>query len=112
MSGTVLEQVNTLIMQPGAKPNCVLLGVDLSEVKEASQVLAVLVEQGYQPEIRYLQLKIGLHVFAVLKDEPYVSDGQYESLQDEWEELCSQISPIAPNKVVRLWRGLPTNAAQ
>lgn len=107
MSNTVLEQVKTLIINPGAKPGRLLLGVDLSEVQDAPQVLAFLLEKGYQPQIRYLQLAVGLHVFAVLKDEPWSNDAQYQSLQDEWETLIEQIASVHPERVVRIWRGLP-----
>jgi len=111
MRYAVLEQLKPLIVYPGAKPNHLLLGIDLSEVNHAVQVLTGLMEQGYQPQLRYLQLAIGLHIFAILKDEAYVSEKQFELLQDEWEKLCDQLSPYDPNKVVRLWLGLPAIAA-
>lgn len=111
MNNAVLEQVKTLIIRPGAKPNHILLGVDLSEVNDATQVLTALIKQGYQPQIRYLQLAIGLHVFALLKEEADVSEARYESLEDEWERLCYQVSPENPNKAVRLWRCRPSIAA-
>lgn len=109
MTSTILKQVQSLIIRPGARPNQILLGLDLTEVENVSQVLNALVERGYEPEIRYLQLAIGLHVFAVLREATY-SDELYEQLLDEWEILCEAITPDDLNKAVRLWSCRPAMA--
>jgi len=100
------EQITALKIRPGAKPGQIILGVDLSEVERFSQVLGLLNELGYEPRLRYLELRIGLHVFAVLKDEQHdpnvMIDDEY--LINEWETLVDQITP---SKAVRLWRGYP-----
>jgi len=100
------EQVKVLKMRPGAKPGQIVLGIDLSEVEHPSQVLALVEQQGYEPQLRYLELKIGLHIFAILKDEQHdpmtMIDEDY--LIDAWETLGSQITP---STAVRLWRGEP-----
>jgi hypothetical protein len=100
------EQVKALKMRPGAKPGQIILGIDLSEIEHPSQILALLEQQGYEPQLRYLELKIGLHIFAVLKDEQHdptvVLDDEY--LMDQWKALRQQITPPT---AVRLWRGLP-----
>lgn len=100
------EQITALKMCPGAKPGQIILGVDLSETERCSQVLDLLTELGYEPQLRYLELKTGLHVFALLKDEQHdptvMIDDEY--LMDEWEALVNQITP---SKAVRLWRGYP-----
>lgn len=100
------EQIRALKMRPGARPGQMILGIDLSEVEQPSQVLALTEQQGYEPQLRYLELKVGLHIFAVLKDEqhdPTVRlDDEY--LMDEWETLSQQ---VVPSTAVRLWRGLP-----
>lgn len=100
------EQITALKIRPGAKPGQIILGVDLSETERSSQVLNLLTELGYEPDLRYLELKTGLHVFAVLKDEQHdpnvmISD---EYLINEWETLSYQITP---STAVRLWRGYP-----
>lgn len=103
------EQIAALKIRPGAKPGQIILGVDLSETEHSSQVLDLLAELGYNPQLRYLELRIGLHVFAVLKDEQHdpnvMIDDEY--LMNEWETLVSQ---IAPPTSVRLWRGYPKQA--
>jgi len=100
------EQVKALKMRPGVRPGQIILGIDLSEVEHPSEVLALVEQQGYEPQLRYLELKIGLHIFAVLKDEQHeptvMIDDAY--LMDEWEALGRQITP---STAVRLWRGLP-----
>jgi hypothetical protein len=104
---SVLEQVQSLIIRPGAKPDRIVMGVDLTELGEAPKVLSNLVSQGYQPEIRYLELAVGLHLFAVLKNEAYTTEERYEEILDEWEGLCEALTPDDLNKAVRLWRGMP-----
>jgi hypothetical protein len=100
------EQITALKIRPGAKPGQIILGVDLSETERSSQVLDLLTELGYEPQLRYLELRTGLHVFAVLKDEQHdpnvMIDDEY--LMNEWETLVSQITP---STAVRLWRGYP-----
>lgn len=102
------EQITTLKIRPGAKPGQIILGVDLSETERFSQVLNLLTELGYDPQLRYLELRSGLHVFAVLKDEQHDSsvmiDDEY--LMNEWETLSYQITP---STAVRLWRGYPNS---
>jgi hypothetical protein len=97
------EQVEVLKLPVGAKPGQVVLFVDLSVIEQPSDVLKRLTTLGYKPELRYLELKTGLHVVAVLKDEQHEStqllDEEY--LLDEWEGLAQQIQSDA----VRLWRG-------
>jgi hypothetical protein len=99
------EQIKALEMRVGAKPGQVVLFVDLSAVERPSEILRLLTSLGYEPQLRYLELKAGLHVVAVLKDEHHdptqMLDKEY--LLDEWETLTEQINPDA----VRLWRGLP-----
>ena len=100
------EQITALKIRPGAKPGQIILGVDLSETERSSQVLNLLTELGYEPHLRYLELKTGLHVFAVLKDEQHdpnvMIDDEY--LMNEWETLSYHITP---STAVRLWRGYP-----
>lgn len=102
------EQVTALKMRPGAKPGQIILGVDLSETERSSEVLHLLSQLGYEPQLRYLELKTGLHVFAILKDEQHspnlTIDDEY--LMDEWETLATQITP---STAVRLWRGYPSS---
>ena len=104
------EQITALKIRPGTKPGQIILGVDLSETERSSQVLDLLTELGYEPQLRYLELRTGLHVFALLKDEqhePNVMIDQ-EYLMNEWETL---VSHITPSTAVRLWRGYPRLAA-
>ena len=106
----VTEQITALKICPGAKPGQIILGVDLSETERSSQVLDLLTELGYEPKLRYLELRTGLHVFAVLKEEQHdlnvmIND---EYLMNEWETLVNQITP---STAVRLWRGYPRLAA-
>lgn len=104
------EQITALKIRPGAKPGQIILGVDLSETERSSQVLDLLTELGYEPQLRYLDLRTGLHVFAVLKDEqhdPNVMIDQ-EYLMNEWEKLVNQITP---STAIRLWRGYPRQTA-
>jgi hypothetical protein len=102
----VTDQARTLKIRPGAKSGQIILGIDLSKVEHPSQVLALLEQQGYEPELRYLELAIGLHVFAVLKDEQYEPTVEIDEdyLMNEWEALVQQVTPAT---AVRLWRGLP-----
>ncbi len=104
------EQITALKIRPGAKPGQIILGVDLSETERSSQVLDLLTELGYEPQLRYLELRTGLHVFAVLKDKQHdpnvIIDDEY--LMNEWETLVSQITP---STAVRLWRGYPRRRA-
>jgi hypothetical protein len=99
------EQIRALKMRPGARAGQIILGIDLSEVEHPSQALALVEVLGYDPQLRYLELNIGLHIFAVLKDEQHspavMIDDEY--LIDEWESLAEQINP---STAVRLWRGL------
>lgn len=101
------EQITALKIRPGAKPGQIILGVDLSETERASLTLSLLTQLGYEPQIRYLELNRGLHVFAILKDEQYdpnvMLDDEY--LISEWENLSAQITP---STAVRLWRGYPS----
>jgi hypothetical protein len=99
------EQIETLRLKVGAKPGQVVLFVDLSTVEQPSEVLRLLTSLGYEPQLRYLELKTGLHVVAILKDEQHDPSQQLdeEYLLDEWEDLTAQINPDA----VRLWRGYP-----
>ncbi len=101
------EQITALIIRPGAKPGQIILGVDLSKTQRSSQALSLLTQLGYEPQLRYLELKTGLHVFAILKDEQYdpnlMIDDEY--LISEWENLSDQITP---STAVRLWRGYPS----
>lgn len=101
-----IEQIKTNKIRAGAKAGQVILGVDLSEVEQPSKVLDLLTSLGHQPQFRYLELKVGLHVFAVLKDEQHdptaMIDDEY--LMDEWESLTEKITP---HSAVRLWRGYP-----
>jgi hypothetical protein len=101
-----IEQVTTLKMKPGAKPGQIILGVDLSETEYPSQVLGSLSDLGYEPELRYLELKTGLHVFAILKHEQHNQSHLFNDdyLMDEWEALVKQVTPSI---AVRLWRGYP-----
>ncbi|NJO78921.1 MAG: hypothetical protein HC827_10625 [Cyanobacteria bacterium RM1_2_2] len=105
------EQISSLKIRPGAKPGQIILGVDLSEAEQASQVLNGLTELGYEPQLRYLELKTGLHVFALLKEEQHhpsqTIDDEYWI--DEWEMLANQ---IVPSTAVRLWRGYPQSEGQ
>jgi hypothetical protein len=83
------------------------LGVDLSEAEHPSQVLALLEKSGYEPQLRYLELQTGLHLFALLKEEQHnptqmISDDYW---LNEWETLAEQIKL---STAVRLWRGYPT----
>lgn len=102
------EQIISLKIRPGAKPGQIILGVDLSETERFSQVLNLLTELGYDPQLRYLELRAGLHVFAVLKDEQHDSNVMIddEYLMNEWETLSYQITP---STAVRLWRGYPSS---
>jgi hypothetical protein len=54
------EQITALKIRPGAKPGQIILGVDLSETERSSQVLDLLTELGYEPQLRYLELRTGL----------------------------------------------------
>ncbi|UIE36022.1 hypothetical protein [Leptodesmis sichuanensis] len=105
------EQIKALKMRPGARPGQIILGIDLSEVEHPSQVLSLVEHLGYDPQLRYLELNIGLHILAVLKDEQHdpmvMIDDDY--LMDEWEALTGQITP---STAVRLWRGLPKEQAR
>ncbi|GAC1463432.1 MAG: hypothetical protein NVS2B14_11030 [Chamaesiphon sp.] len=89
------EQIATLKIRPGAKAGQIILGVDLSETERSSKVIQLLTKLGYDLQLRYLELRTGLHVFAVLKDEqhdPNVTiDDEY--LIDEWKSLVNQIIP-------------------
>lgn len=102
---TPVEQVESLKLPVGADFGQVILFVDLTEVVQPSAVLRQLSEAGYAVQIRYLELKVGLHVVAVLYDETEVTEARYEQLLEEWETLALQITPDDPNKAVRLWRG-------
>jgi hypothetical protein len=99
------EQIKALEMRVGAKPGQAILFVDLSAVERPSEILHLLTSLGYEPQLRYLELKAGLHVVAILKDDQHdptkLLDEEY--LLDEWEALTELINPDA----VRLWRGLP-----
>ena len=102
-----VEQINALKLPIGAKPGQVVLLVDLSELTQPSQTLALLPSLGYNPQLRYLETQSGLHVVAVLKDEQINSTNQAaeEALFDEWESLALRLTPDNPNQAVRLWRG-------
>lgn len=98
------EQITALKMRPGARPGQIILGIDLSETERSSKVLDLLAELGYEPQLRYLELRTGFHVFAVLKDEqhdPNVTLAD-EYLMNEWSTLVNR---IVPSTAVRLWRG-------
>lgn len=101
-----MKQLTALKIHPGAKPGHIILGIDLSEAEHPSQVLDLISESGYEPELRYLELKTGIHVFALLKHEEHSPDTLIddEYLMDEWEALATQVTP---STAVRLWRGYP-----
>jgi hypothetical protein len=65
------EQIETRRLRVGAKSGQVVLFVDLSTVEQPSDVLKLLTSLGYEPQLRYLELKTGLHVVAMLKDEQH-----------------------------------------
>jgi hypothetical protein len=100
-----IEQFESLKLPLGAKPGQAVLFVDLTEVDHPSNVLRQLSEEGYEVQLRYLELAIGLHVVAVLKEFASITDQQHEQLLEEWELLATRITPADPNKAVRLWRG-------
>jgi len=108
-----VEQINALKLPIGARPGQVVLLVDLSELPQPSQTLALLPSLGYNPQLRYLETQTGLHVVAVLKDEQIDSANltAEESLFDEWESLALRITPDNLNQAVRLWRGRSPSAA-
>lgn len=101
-----IEQISSLSLPVGAKPGQAILFADLSQVENSALVLEQLTHLGYDPQLRYLELKNGLHVVAVLRDESGISDQRYETLEQEWESLTHRIAPTQPNDVVRLWHGL------
>lgn len=103
------EQLEALKIQIGARPGQILLFVDLSAVEQPSDVLKRLTTLGYEPQLRYLELKTGLHVIAILKDEQLDPTQSIDThpLLDEWESLTEQIHPEA----IRLWHGLPSSSA-
>jgi hypothetical protein len=107
-----IAQFASLKMSVGAKPSQAILFVDLSEVEEPSKVLQQLQDQGYEPQLRLIDLKIGLHVIAVLRDESNVTDERHTEISDEWERLALQVFPDDPNKAVRLWCGIKAEAAK
>ncbi|MBD2122533.1 acyl carrier protein [Trichocoleus sp. FACHB-262] len=102
-------------VKPG--PGQVLLYVVLSEVENMtiSETLALLVEMGYQPELRYRQWKdesstLQTSLYAVLKDEQH---GPTTEIDSEYlaEELETLWNHIQPDLAVRCPRGLPKKSA-
>lgn len=102
---SVIEQFESLRMPIGARKGQAILFVDLIEIEHPSDVLKQLSEEGYEVKIRYLELKVGLHVVAILKEFSNVTEEQYEALSEEWETLAERITPADPNQAVRLWCG-------
>jgi hypothetical protein len=101
---TAIEQIEILRLPVGAKPGQAVLFVDLTEIDNPSIVLKEL-SQEYEISLRYLELKSGLHVVAILKEFSNITEQQHEALIEEWEDLATRITPADPNKAVRLWRG-------
>lgn len=103
-----VQQLEALKLPIGANPGQIVLGVDLSEVQHPSETLTLLTSLGFTPQLRYVEFTVGLHVFALLKEEQHdptqAIDDDY--LMAEWEALVAQINPDA----VHLWRGAPRRA--
>jgi hypothetical protein len=87
-------------VKPGAKTGQTILLVDLTTSGHSDGVMATLQRLGYEPEIRHVSYKSGVHVLAVLKDEQHdVIPEDY--LIDEWMQLRSELQSDA----VHLWCG-------
>lgn len=103
-------------VKPG--PGQVLLYVVLSEVENMtiSETLTLLVEMGYQPELRYRQWAdekgaLQTSLYAVLKDEQHDPTLEIDSeyLVEELETLWNHIQP---DLAVRCPRGLPKKSVR
>jgi hypothetical protein len=88
-------------VKPGAKTGQVILLVDLTTSGNSDETIATLQRLGYNPEIRHVSYKSGVHVIAVVKDEQHNTLPNDDYLIDEWMQLRSVISPEA----VHLWSG-------
>ena len=88
-------------VKPGAKPGQVILCVNLSKAGKIDETLRVLTDLGYEPDLRYVSLKSGVQVFAVVKDEQHAESVASSYLMDEWLALREKLDPSC----VHLWRG-------
>jgi hypothetical protein len=88
-------------VKPGAKTGQVILLVDLTTSGNSDETIGILERLGYNPEIRHVSYKSGVHVVAVEKDEQHSNLPSDDYLIDEWMQLRSLIVPDA----VHLWTG-------
>jgi hypothetical protein len=88
-------------VKPGAKTGQVILLVDLTTSGNSDETIVILEQLGYDPEIRHVSYKSGVHVVAVVKDEQHDNLPSDDYLIDEWMQLRSLIVPDA----VHLWSG-------
>ena len=88
-------------MKPRAKAGQVILSLDLGKTGDVEGSLGLLLEMGYTPSIRNVELKSGMSMFAIIKDEQHSTGVGSTYLMDEWLELRKRFNPAC----VHLWRG-------
>lgn len=94
---------------PSVGPGQCMLCVKLSDIKSrsTSEVLNLLEQMGYQPELRYDETKVGLKLYALLKFDQLDPTKQIpdEHMDAEFVRLC-EVFP-GEDMAVRYLRGNP-----
>ncbi|MBW4622051.1 MAG: hypothetical protein KME17_22190 [Cyanosarcina radialis HA8281-LM2] len=99
-------------LQLKPNPGQWLLYVDLEEIKSKSviQVLTLLEQMGYDPQLRYLETDRGVKLYALLKEEQHEPT---QSISDEhgFGELIALYEAFKDEDMaIRSSRGLPIKA--
>jgi hypothetical protein len=93
------------------RPGQWILSIDFSEIKSKSvtQVLSLLEQMGYEPQLRYLETEQGVKLYALLKDEQY--DPSQPIPDDHYEELMALYEAFQPEDMaIGSARGLPVKS--
>jgi hypothetical protein len=105
--------MNKYQLQWKPKPGQWLFYIDFSEIqsKSVTEVLALVEEMGYEPQLRYLETEQGLKLYALLKDQQFDPS---QSIPDDYgiDELVALYEAF-PNEdlAIRSSRGLPIKVA-